>query len=176
MKKLIVALLLTVAHTAYPQNQDAAISQINQDVWVPFIEALGNADIEAYLAVHHPSAIRISLDRNGIFQQGEAYFGQLRSLFGKIKQSEGQQQIQFRFSERIFSDKVASEKGYYKYVYEAKSTAASPYAAKIIYGSFHVISQKDENGRWKILLDFDYTNQEQKYNVTEKEFLTAMPL
>ena len=176
---LTSALLLTLAmigQVAAQQATNDQIAEINRDVWHPFVTALNETNIDAYLAVHHQDVLRVSLDRGGIAQSGDNYRGHLQTLFDKIKSSGSSQRIEFRFTERMFADKIASERGYYKFTFTTGNGGNIPYKDTVIFGAFHVISQKDDSGRWKIRMDFDFTSQEQKYNVTEQLFLSGTPL
>jgi ketosteroid isomerase-like protein len=177
-KSIVLILLLTVVTGWKVTAQTTAdpIVELNRDVWHPFVKALNETDIDGYLAVHHPDVLRVSLDRGGLVHGGDHYRNTLQTLFGKIKTSGSTQHIEFRFTERMVADKVASERGFYKFTYTTGNANNAPYQATVIFGSFHVISQKDENGRWKIRMDFDYTSQERQYNVTEQLFLTGTPL
>ncbi|MBT8232302.1 MAG: hypothetical protein HKO66_11200, partial [Saprospiraceae bacterium] len=60
--------------------------------------------------------------------------------------------ISLRFFERINNDKIASERGFYKSV----SNPETP-NERISYGQFHALLQ-NENGTWKILMDYDSDN------------------
>lgn len=161
----IYAILFLLLPGLFATAQNKILTEVEQQVWFPFMKALAEKDSAVYASLHHPSVIRISNDRNGVYQQGKDYYNYIGRWFA----SAPEQSIDFRFTERTVSETIVSEQGYYKYSYT--STAGE---RKLIYGKFHVISTLTANG-WKILMDYDYTNQEQRFTVTNEDFEKAQP-
>jgi hypothetical protein len=103
MKNVFIGCLLLIgASTVAAQNN--ILEQVEQQIWFPFMKALQQKDSAAYASLHHPSVVRISNDRNGVYQQGQDYYNYIGRWFATAPA----QSIGFRFTERVASDKVVS--------------------------------------------------------------------
>lgn len=147
-----------------PEQINSILESVDKQIWEPFIQALKNQDYATYNQLHHTHVLRISNDFKGIVQTGTEYFEYNKTNYQKYKEVGLEAEIKFAFSERIVSEKVVSDKGFYKYVYNKKGDAP-----KSIFGAFQVISYLTGEG-WKIILDYDFTDQEGKYEVKETDF------
>ena len=141
---------------------------VDTQVWQPFILALQEGDNTAYTKVHAKDVLRISNDFIGIVQGGKAYFDRNEKTFASLKERKIEAKIEFAFESRIVSKSLVSDQGYYRYTYG--KAGETP---KFIYGKFLVVSER-KGSTWKIILDYDYTSQEDKYRISEADFQNAL--
>ncbi len=170
MKLKFMLLGLVISLTGFSQGlSDSArgeiLSTVDNEVWIPFISALSANDSEAYRKVHSKRMLRVSNDRGGKLWVGEDYFDYTRSNFDRIIKNGIDQKIEIGFSERTVSETVVSDRGFYKYTYSTNGNTP-----KVIYGQFHLISHLEEDGKWRFVLDYDFTDQEKIFEVSEKAF------
>jgi ketosteroid isomerase-like protein len=163
MKQFIILSFLFFAFTSSAQ-ENILQKEINQEVWIPFIEAYNNRDQDAFQSVHSPEIIRVLRDQDRIFGAKE-YFSELPDSIQE-KRAVWQRDLELRFIERIAQRDKAFEVGYYKTIITHTENGEQ----RTFYGKFHVLLRK-ENGQWKILMDAD-TNQ----NVDEEIFLSGSSL
>ncbi|MBL7858040.1 MAG: hypothetical protein JNM57_10150 [Cyclobacteriaceae bacterium] len=161
MKNLITTFsLLLVAGFCLAQNFE---KEINTQVWKPFIDAYSKFDTEKFMALHSTNVIRVSQDEKKIFNFTDYKKNIAReNQFNKNYNIKAN--IELRFQERIHSEILAYETGFFKIsVIENTGKNAT------VYGKFQVTLQK-EKGTWKILVDSDTS---EGGSVTEKDFLSA---
>ncbi|WP_422104198.1 YybH family protein [Winogradskyella sp.] len=151
-------------------NSSMAISQkssesalIDQQVWKPFIESYSTFDHEAFNDIHSDQLIRINSKE---LRDAEAYKAQNTNWFKRAKKEGYKQSIRFNFEKRIVTADMAFETGYYKIVITKPDGKVSDYFAR-----FHVMLKK-ENGRWKIVQDWDSSTINGE-KVTQEDFLKA---
>lgn len=128
-------------------SQDAikVVTEINNEIWKPFIEAFGNFDTDAFMAIHSESLIRINKDGKQIRDRETYEKSQRKWNYNK----KGERAISFSFQSRFYGENLGFEKGYYK----VKYTNASQ-DIQYSYGMFEVVLRK-EKGQWKILIYSD---------------------
>ncbi|MEM9338140.1 MAG: nuclear transport factor 2 family protein [Bacteroidota bacterium] len=141
-----ILFFLLSSHITFSQNP--SFSEINEQVWVPFIEAFNAEDQKALSKVHSKDFIRVIRDSQKIFGYETAFEEQKNSK--KAAYPEQKRTLELRFIERIASDKEAFEVGYYKTSYANQKTGEQ----RTNYGKFHVLLRK-ENNRWKVMMDAD---------------------
>ena len=143
---LLIPTLIFVSNLAL--SQSVPQTEINEQIWIPFIDAYNKQDTKAYSAVHSKDFIRVLRDNQKIYGFEFAF----RELPDSVKayQALWKRSIELRFVERIASDNQAFEVGYYRVIYNNESTEEE----RTSYGKFHVLLRK-ENGFWKILMDAD---------------------
>jgi ketosteroid isomerase-like protein len=163
MKKFITITLLLCTCTVFGQEKSIQ-DEINEQVWIPFIEAFNDRDQDAFRSVHSPEVIRVLRDRERIFG-AEVYFRELPDSIQE-KRAVWQRDLELQFIERIAQRDKAFEVGYYKTIITHTENGEQ----MTFYGKFHVLLRK-ENGQWKILMDAD-ANQ----NVDEEIFQSANPM
>ncbi len=147
-----------------PNTVREILQAVDTQVWQPFILALHQGDNTAYTKVHANEVLRISNDFTGIVQSGEAYFDRNEKTFASLKERKIEAKIEFAFESRIVSKSLVSDQGYYRYTYG--KAGETP---KFIYGKFLVVSELKDS-TWKIILDYDYTSQEDKYGISAADF------
>jgi len=146
-------------------------SQIDNEVWKPFIKAIDNQNLEDYFSLHSKDIIRAD--------------GRMKKLFGwddykleiingwkdfnlfKEKNKIKNASFDLRFLARIANDNLAYEVGYFK-----SEVTTETGEIKKGFGKFHVVLRK-EDGKWKILVDQDSIEE---VKITEEDYLKAEPI
>ena len=152
--------ILVNAQWAPPLVPDTLLSSIEQDIWIPFMEAYRDYDAEKIMSLHTKDVIRVS-EKSGTIDSGESYiqaFGQAVSRW----QEEGRvMRISFSIINTSYGPGLVSQRGYYKV------SAKEPGDEKIIprgYSEFNVLL-RHENGGWKFAVDSD-----RRVEITEEDF------
>lgn len=146
MKRALFFLLLS--SSALAQTQRHQLEAINRDVWLPFMAAYAKQDAQAFMDLHTSDLVRVPADER-VIRTRDQYAAGVAQWFTSAT-AEGQRfSIAFRFSERIVTEGVASERGVYALRIESAKGEARTY-----YGRFHVIMKLAE-GRWRIAVDYD---------------------
>lgn len=123
-------------------------TEINDQVWRPFISTFNNLDTKGFLAIHSKDLVWSARDTKQILNW-EEYLA-LREKSNKRNLAEGiSRTLELRFSERIANSDRAIDVGIYKMTVTDRSGKSESH-----YGRFHVVLRK-ENGIWKILVDTD---------------------
>ena len=163
MRTFITLLFLIFSVTLQAQSSQ---TEINSQVWKPFIQHFSDHNAKAFLALHSKDVVRSPREAKTIWgydeylkkqSEGDAY-----EIKNNLKRS-----LELRFTERIANGDIAIEVGIYKTVVTAPDGKQ-----QIYFGRFHVVLRK-VNGTWKIIVDTDYTENN---TIGEKDFLTAKPL
>ena len=95
--------------------------------------------------------IQVSYDRK-IIRNHEGFIKQAVETYKRITERKAKRNMEFRFLNRIASETMAFEDGFYKYeLINEKSER------QVFYGYFQVTLRK-ENGFWKVLVDYDAEN------------------
>jgi ketosteroid isomerase-like protein len=163
MKTLLILLCATVAITAHAQTSQ---TEINTQVWEPFITSFNNHQAEAFMAVHSKDVIRSPRDSKIVLNWDDYKKSQIEGDQQDLK-AKRKRTLTLRFTERIANDNQAVEVGVYKTSYLLSDGKTIDY-----YGRFHVVLRK-ENGVWKILVD---TDSSENGTITENGFLAANPM
>ncbi|MEM6724889.1 MAG: hypothetical protein AAF598_12670 [Bacteroidota bacterium] len=139
-------LLFSLSADVYAQAEvDSTILEaINEEVWIPFMQAYADHDVELYLSLHAEEVLRAT--PWGI-RKGADFRKQIRASWSIPNPSK--KQIEFRFEHRIHTDSIAYEVGYYKLVYPDNKPEDQVHV-----GRFHVVLKKIDN-RWYIAQDWD---------------------
>jgi len=167
MKKLLAIILMLFFHYSWAQTCE---SEINQQVWKPFTEAIITQNVEKFVALHSSNLVRAELDSKKVMGLAEYKLGMEKNWPGwreSLKKNQTNYVFELRFTERICNGTEAYEIGYFKN--ESGSTTGQK---RVSYGKFQVALRK-ENSFWKILVDSD-TNL--NGTITEEVFLKAQPL
>lgn len=167
--RLIFMMLLMItmgqAQKLSKTEKEAILSQVNSQVWLPFMKALEDNDAKTYNGLHSEFVLRLSNDLGGKVWSGDDYKAYNESNFSRLKEKGIQQKIEFGFLERTISKRLVSDKGFYRYTYQTGNGGP-----KQLYGKFHVVSYLENDQKWKIILDHDFTNQEGIYEIGEDDF------
>lgn len=130
-----------------PANPET-LKAIDQEVWLPFIQAYAEGKADDYIALHSKNLVRPIGDAKRI-DPYDRWAANTRGMFKSFADRGTKAAIDFRFLERFANDDTASERG----IFEFSVTNAKGETQKF-YGKFHVILRK-EDGKWKILMDYD---------------------
>ena len=159
MKYVILIFLMSLAASVNAQSEQ---SEINEQVWKPFIKSFNENNSAGFMSVHSKDVVRSPRDAKTVWNweeyNAQQALGDKEDIKAKRKRT-----LELRFTERIVNKDVAVEVGIYKTSYGENQN---------YYGRFHVVLKK-ENGIWKILVDTDST---EGGTIGEKEFLAAQPL
>ncbi|HZY78765.1 MAG TPA: hypothetical protein VFE50_04530 [Cyclobacteriaceae bacterium] len=159
----IVIILLLISSSVFAQN---AQTEINEQVWKPFIKGFTEGNTEIFMGVHSKDLVRSARDSKEVLNWDE-YNAQTRSGNERRVGNKTKLNIELRFTERINNSNQAIDVGVYKtswYTADGKSGAG--------YGRFHVVLRK-ESGAWKILVD---TDSNENRTIGETQFLAAKPM
>jgi ketosteroid isomerase-like protein len=157
---LLFIFVLNGAAPIFSQQDSVLQTEIDTQVWRPFIQAYTNLNAEAYNNLHTADVLRGS---PWGLSQGEAYFQRNREHFAKLKSDSLERKIAFTFEYRVQQADIAYEVGYYRLINQRAGDEQR------FYGQFHVVLKK-ENGRWKIAQDWDASSIN-GLKITEADFL-----
>jgi ketosteroid isomerase-like protein len=163
MKTLLILLCAAVAITAHAQTSQ---TEINTQVWEPFITSFNNHQAEAFMTVHSIDVVRSPRDSKIVLNWDDYKKSQIEGDQQDLK-AKRKRTLTLRFTDRIANDNQAVEVGVYKTSYLLSDGKTIDY-----YGRFHVVLRK-ENGVWKILVD---TDSSENGTITENDFLAANPM
>lgn len=158
-------LILLLAGTPF-FTPPSAQSEINDQVWKPFIKSFGEGDTDAFMGVHSKDLVRSGRDSKRVLNW-ETYYNETKAGNENRAKGKTRMEIELRFTERINSDTQAIDVGVFK---TSWSTADGKSGAG--YGRFHVVMRK-ESGTWKILVD---TDSNEGRTIGETQFLAAKPM
>ncbi|MCK6691312.1 MAG: nuclear transport factor 2 family protein [Thermoanaerobaculia bacterium] len=146
-----------------PRAENTAwLKEINRDIWAPFAEAYAAGDAEKYLGLHTPDFIRASGGDRAEVKDLAAYRESVTRGFQWGRDNNRRAAIAFRFFERVAGEKLASERGIYRY-----TSIAPDGGQQHFYGKFHVFHRKVD-GVWKIAVDYD-SNEDNTIGVADFE-------
>lgn len=125
--------------------QDDIPTEIDSQVWHPFVHSFNALDAQTFNALHTPDVIRGG--PWGLYLGKEYYDGNIQHMAqGKAEGEE--RKLALVFEHRVHREAVAYEVGYYRVV------AIRDGAERTYYGQFHVVLKKIDGG-WKIAQDWD---------------------
>ncbi len=163
--KCITFLLFLFVFTTQGNSQTLNdLKEINE-VWGKFHQAFETLDYSLMAEIHSKKLIRISGGKR--ITDYKNYIDNYKVRFQKAKENKNTNDIALRFFERINNDSIASERGIYKLI-----ANKGKQNERIYYGQFHVILAK-ENGKWKILMDYD---SDEANTIGERDFADAYGL
>jgi hypothetical protein len=166
---LVLLLLSVVTQQALAQGQDDQarrwLEEINQDVWMPFMEGVKKDDESLYLRVRSTDYVRVDPTHRFILNYAD-YVDDTVKMMRRYREQGTSVTIDIRFEERITDGQSASEKGISRVLFAAKGAEARTY-----YGRFHTISRK-EDGKWRVLTEYFPPSDD----VGETQFLGAKAL
>ncbi|NUT99885.1 MAG: nuclear transport factor 2 family protein [Saccharothrix sp.] len=135
------------------------LTQLNHDVWEPFRRAYAELDAQAFLAVHSPDLIRAGGPAKQVL--GHADYGRdIGEFFARVAANGDSLSIALRFTERLASADLASERG----VFRIEAVKAGE--PKVFHGHFHVFCRRTD--RWRITVDYEPVDA-----ATEDDFAAA---
>jgi ketosteroid isomerase-like protein len=150
LKFFVVAVISLLIFSSNPSifSQTTTSTEINEQVWIPFIKAFNAYDAKGFIELHATDMIRVTRD-NSQNRSLEEYADDMRKNAIREGETSRKRDLALSFTERIHSNDKAFEVGYYRVKY------ANPDGTRqTFYGKFHVVLVK-EGDRWKIRLDAD---------------------
>ncbi len=159
--RLLLLLFFTISLSQVNAQADAAKwqAEIDQEIWLPFMQAYKDFDGEAFNALHSDDVIRVS--PWGI-RTGADYKQSTLEGYRRNKAEGREREIFFWLEHRQTNQNLSYEVGYYK----INSTTKE--GTKHYYARFHVVIRKID-GVWKIVQDWD-TNTINGRKVTAEDF------
>ena len=127
------------------------LRELNSDLWRPFRAAYRARDAAAFLALHTPDLIRASGTNGTVHGLGE-YAAQVEPWFAGLAARNDAVDITFRFTERVATPALASERGVYRIVVEPVGGDRLTF-----HGRFHTFARKVGEA-WRIAVDYDTTD------------------
>ena len=159
---LCIFFFMIISSISYCQNKEI-LKSINNEIWEPFTKAFETSDYNLFGSLHSEELVRVNGNGKRI-QNKESYINGYKTRWENNKLN---QTISFRFLERIVNEQSASERGIYKLTLNPGTNQEQSY-----YGKFHVIL-KIENNIWKILVDYDSTEDN---SITEMSYNNAFEM
>jgi hypothetical protein len=157
-----IAILLYISLISRALLAQEAQSEINSQVWKPFIKAFNEFNTTDFMSVHSNDLVRSPRDSK-IILTWKNYFEELKKSDDQAKANGRKRTIELRFTERIHTGENAIDVGIYK------TTSINNNAQSAFYGRFLVVLRK-ESGVWKILVD---TDSSEGKTIGEKDFAAA---
>ena len=148
---------------AKSQN-DSISQQINEQVWLPYINTFNNMYTEGFMELHSKKLTFIPEDSKRILNYDDYYANTKRSN-NAYKKVNFKQSIGLRFTNRFTDQENTFETGYYKTVIVQPDGTK-----KTEYGKFHVLLHLEKEV-WKITFDTNATDM-----VDEALFQTGKPI
>lgn len=142
------------------------LRELNDDIWRAYRRAFGSGDAEAFVALHSEELIRAGGPAKTITAFGD-YATMTRQWLAELADRGDGVDIEFRFTERIVSADMASERG----VYQLTARRASG-EQRVMYGRFHTFARRID-GRWRIVVDYD---SDENATVTAADFVAAVAM
>lgn len=155
---LLIASVLFFGNCFAQSDSLKWVTEINEQVWKPFIAHFISGNKEGFRAVHSKKITRVEIDR-GVVMDFDKYFPPV-TAGGKQPSQTYQRKFELRFDKRISNGSSAWESGYYKGTMIQEGKEPRSY-----YGRFYVVLEKENDG-WKIIVDADSGKEanEEKFN------------
>ncbi|WP_259015786.1 YybH family protein [Emticicia fluvialis] len=162
--KILVSCILMCCFSSAKAQSNATETEINKQVWFPFIQAYQDMNADNLMRLHAKDLVRVPVDAGKILTYQEYALGNKQSNAYQ-QQQKRKQSIAFSFENRIHNATTAYETGFYRITSTESDGKINHY-----YGKFTVVLRKTE-GQWKIILDSDTGK-----NITETMFLSGKQL
>lgn len=124
------------------------LDELNRDIWQPFRRTYGDRDLAGYLDLYDRDLIRAGGPAGEVYGY-DHLAAETTGWFAKVAANGDRLDIDFRFTERIAADGLASERGYY----QITATLADG-GTRVRYGRFHTFARQ-RDGRWRLVVDYD---------------------
>jgi ketosteroid isomerase-like protein len=125
----------------------AVLNALNADIWHPFQEAYADHDAKRFLALYSTDLIRAGGPTKEVIDY-DMFAAQMTQWFSDTTERGAYLNIEFRFSERLASAVLASERGVFRI------TASKDDDRRVFYGRFHTLA-RHVDGRWLLVADYD---------------------
>jgi ketosteroid isomerase-like protein len=125
-----------------------SFDDMNSDVWLPFMRAYSQLDIDLFSIIHASDFVRVESSSRWIGGL-DSYRQRTDQGFARARAQGDVLSIEFRFTDRVLGDRLAYERGVYRV------TVTEPDGqAQTFLGRFHSVLRR-ESGKWQLLLDHD---------------------
>ncbi len=161
-----IFLLLSYGWLAIVSPAQDTVTEINSQVWRPFIETFNQYESDKFLNLHSNDLVRSARDGKQVLTWDQ-YLQETRRGETADKKRGNKRTLALRFTERLSNGTQAIDVGVYKTEYTLANGTTEAY-----YGRFHVVMRKEKN-QWKILVDMDSS---ENGTIGEKDFLAAKPM
>jgi len=125
-----------------------ALRELNTDIWHAYRRAYNNGDAASFIALHTPDVIRAGGPEK-VVRGFREFVAVTEPWFAGMAERGSSVDIDFRFTERLAADGLASERG----VYRLTGRRADG-DQRVFHGRFHTFARKVD-GRWRIAVDYD---------------------
>ena len=112
------------------------LDELNRDIWHPFRGTYHARDLEGFLALYDPDLIRAGGPTKEVYGF-DRLAADTTGWFAHVAERGDSLDIEFRFTERIAADELASEQG----CYQITATLADG-SNRVMYGRFHTFARK----------------------------------
>lgn len=152
IKPIVIIVTLFASTLSANEKQN-----IDQQVWVPFIEGWLTMDAKKIIDVHSKDILRV-MERDKRIIEGDAYLGSMKRMIGMMNKKGVSSKLEFRFNSRIVDGDYAWESGIYRAEMHHPERGIN-----VAYAEFDVVLQK-QDGHWKIKVDRDTPSTEDAFN------------
>ena len=147
LRRAVLALASLVALALALPVMGAAEDEIDRTVWEPFTRSFAACDAAGFNQLHSKDLVRAERDR-GRVMDFEEYCRHNEGMFQQARDTQANQVLELRFTERLRKGDLAYEVGIYR------TTIVVGGETHEYFGRFHVVL-RNEAGVWKILVDSD---------------------
>jgi len=130
------------------------LAALNDDLWSRFVATYAALDSDGFLDLYSPDLVRAGGPGREILGYSP-YADGIRDWFANLRARGSTPRIEFRFSERIATEDLASERGAFRIV--ATNVDGDQ---RIFYGGFHTFARHID-GRWRFIVDYESTDVDQ---------------
>ncbi len=124
------------------------LAELNRDIWHPFARTYAAKDLAGFLAIYATDLIRAGGPGKSVHGYDE-YSAKMADWFTRLAGDGAEVRIEFRFTERLAGNGLASERGIFKI--DARRPLAGQ---RVFFGRFHAFARK-AGDRWQIVADYD---------------------
>lgn len=143
----IAAILCLLPFLTYSQtNKPVLLAEINQQLWIPFLEGVNKGKDELYIDIHSKDFYWVMGGSKPRIMNFKEYEDDSRMVMQKRKKEDATTHLDVRFLERIVNNEFAAEKCVFAYTLQEKNKNSQTF-----YSIAQIFSRK-ENGKWKMLV------------------------
>ena len=151
---------LTMAQYGPDPVPDTLLKSIEEDIWLPFMEAYRDYDADKIMSLHTDDIIRVS-EKSGTIDTGRPYITDFGNALVRWQEQGRKMRIAFSIINTSFGQGLVSQRGYYRI------SAQNPGEDSITprgYSEFAVLL-RHEGGKWKFAIDTD-----RRVEISEEDF------
>lgn len=157
MKRILV-LLLSVPLLSFAQPKDKAVlvTEINRDIWTPFLKGVNSNNPDLYNSVHAPDFYWVMQGPKTRIMNLKEYVDDAAKVMGDREKKGIKTILDIRFAERNLNNEFASERLVVKYV------SIEPGKEPVEYYGYGQVFSRKENGVWKKVVQYVMTEAASK--------------